>query len=127
VKTTSEHADAIRRLLLHPTGGLIGLVDEMLSVCADHGLSIDWQLNRLRIQSTDGEWEEITDELPRKSVFRAILARVATLCNEVVPDSVSSYGGTAKLALPSHPAVVFRFEFANTPDAQEIRIATAQN
>jgi hypothetical protein len=75
----------------------------------------------------EGVWEELSDVSLRKSVFRAILARVATLCNEFAPDSVSPYGGTGQFVLPSHPGVVVRVDFANTPDAQELRIATAQN
>src|SRR5208282_5382429 len=58
----------------------------------------------------------------RKSVFRAILARVAVLCNERSPNSVSPYGGQGEVSVGADPAMTFRVEFANTPDEQRLEL-----
>jgi hypothetical protein len=125
--TTSQASDEIRRILQNPAGGFVGLVDELLTLCVSGGLQMDWRPDRCRVRTGESDWEEVSDVPLRKSVFRAVLARVATLCNEFAPDSVSPYGGTGRLVLPSHPAVGVRVDFVNTPDAQELRIATTQN
>lgn len=125
--TTSRASDEIRRILQNPTGGFVGLIDDVLTLCVARGLQVDWQSDRCRVRTGEGDWEEVSDVSLRKSVFRAILARVATLCNEFAPDSVSPYGGTGQLVLPSHPGMVVRVELVNTPDAQGLRIATVQN
>jgi hypothetical protein len=64
-----------------------------------------------------GEQESTDLSLP-KSAFRAILARLATLCNERVPDSVTPYGGEGQVLAGSNPPGVFRVAFKNTPDEQ---------
>ncbi len=87
MSTESDISRVVRSVLEHPTQGIAGLVDDLLTVCRDHALELDWQAGRCRFRSSGGDWELI--ELPlRKSVFRAILARVAVLCNERIPDSV---------------------------------------
>lgn len=124
---TSQASDEIRRIVQNPTGGFVGLVDDLLTLCVAGRLQMDWRPDRCRVRTGESDWEELSDVPLRKSVFRAILARVATLCNEFAPDSVSPYGGPGRLVLPSHPTVVVRVDFVNTPDAQELRIATTQN
>ena len=54
----------------------------------------------------------------RKSVFRAILARLAALCNERSPGSVSVYGGQGEVLVGDNPLKLLRISFANTPDEQ---------
>jgi hypothetical protein len=58
----------------------------------------------------------------QKSVFRAILARLAALCNEQSPDSVSPYGGASELSVGTSPPVVFCVAFANTPAEQWLEV-----
>lgn len=125
--TTSQASDEIRRILQNPTGGFIGLVDDLLTLCVARGLQIDWQPDRCRVRVGESDWEEVSDVSLRKSVFRTIVARVAALCNEFAADSVSPYGGTGRFVLRSHPGVVVRVDFVNTLDAQELRIASTQN
>jgi hypothetical protein len=124
--TTSQASDEIRRILQNPAGGFVGLVDDLLTLCVARGLQLDWHPDRCRVRTGESDWEELSDVTLRKSVFRAVLARVATLCNEFAPDSVSPYGGTGQLVLPSRPGAVVQVGFVNTPDAQELRIASTQ-
>ena len=98
MNTTSHLSETVRQILLKPAGGVAGLVDELVKVCCAHGLEIDWQVERFRLRCNGGDWESLHDVALRKSVFRAALARIAALCNERSPDSVSAYGGEGELA-----------------------------
>jgi hypothetical protein len=122
MSTASQASEVLRRTLLHPSRGVVGLVDDLLTVCREQGLQLDWQGNRCRVRSVGGDGEEVMDVPLRKSVFRAILARVAVLCNERAPNSVSPYGGRGELSAGTNPPAVFRVTFANTPAEQKLEL-----
>ena len=110
---TSEISGALRQTLLNPARDVVGLVDDLLSLCREHRLRLDWRAGRCRAGSAPDE--EVAVEVPvRTSVFRAILARIAVLCNVWVPASVSPYGGQGTLSDDADPPTVFRVAFANT-------------
>lgn len=98
MKTTSKIAEAIRDAIEHPRDGVVGIVDDLLRLCPEQGLRLEWQADGCRIRCCVGDSEETIDVPRRKSVFRAILARIAVLCNEQVPNSVSPYGGKSELS-----------------------------
>ncbi|HLN30593.1 MAG TPA: hypothetical protein VK395_22830 [Gemmataceae bacterium] len=91
-------------------------------VCLEHGLQLEWQADRCRFRPLGGNWEELTDVNLRKSGFRALLARVAALCNERTPNSVSPYGGRGELSLGEDSGAVFRVTLVNTPAAQKLEL-----
>lgn len=122
MNTTAQLSGIIRGILTQPTGGIIGLVDDLLLICLEHGLELDFQVDKYRFRSFDGGWEEFADVSLRKSVFRTILARVAALCNERNPNSVSPYGGQGELSIGENPEIVFRVKFVNTPAAQKLEL-----
>jgi hypothetical protein len=68
------------------------------------------------------ESKESTDVPLPKSVFRAILARLAALCNERTPNSVSPYRGEGECSVGTNPPVVFRVAFVNTPGEQRLEV-----
>src|SRR5436190_13085213 len=106
MSTASAFSEVLRHALGHPTRGVVGLVDDLLEVCRESGLQIEWQGNGCHARSRADDaaaWFEVS---LRKSVFRTILARVAVLCNEHCPDSVSPYGGQGKLAVGTNPVTV---------------------
>jgi hypothetical protein len=107
--------DVLRRLILRPERGVSGLVEDLLAVCREHNLQLRWQANRCHVRRLGGDQEELIDIPLRKSVFRAVLARVAALCNEQSTDSVSPYGGQGEIRVGDHPVTVFRVAFRNTP------------
>jgi hypothetical protein len=125
MKTASPHLELLRRALVQPTRGVVGLVDELLKFSVEHNLQLDWQADRFLTRSGEGEWEELVDLHLRKSVFRAILARMAVLCNERAANSVSPYGGQGELSVGANPATVFRVRFANTPEEQKFELTMA--
>jgi len=122
MSTTSHWSVAIRSVLLQPTRGIVGLVDDLLGLCRQHGLEVDWQAGRCCVRSVGGDWHELTDVPLRKSVFRAILARLAVLCNEHRPGSVSPYGGKGEIAVGASPSTVFRVALTNTPAEQRFEL-----
>jgi hypothetical protein len=123
MSTTSQVSAALRNVLECPTRGVVGLVDDLLQLCRGHGLQLDWQADRCRVRCLADGSEEVIDSPLGKSVFRAVLARVAALCNEKRPNSVTPYGGRGKLADGVHPPTVFQVSFANTSDEQWLVLA----
>jgi hypothetical protein len=119
--------ELLRQVLTHPTGGITGLVDDLLMLCFEHHLQLDWQANRFRVRSSGGDWEELLEVPLRKSVFRAVLARVAVLCNERNPNSVSPYGGQGELSIGEGSPAVYRITFANTPGEQKLELTCASS
>ncbi len=122
MSTASSLSDVVRRVIEHPTGGVIGLVDELLAVCPEHGLQLDWQAGRCRVRPLGSNGVDQFDVPLRKSVFRAILARVAALCNEQDPSSASPYGGQSRLSVGANPPSVFRVTITNTSAEQRLEV-----
>jgi hypothetical protein len=124
MNTATNPVDLIRSALLDPSGGIVGLVDTVLTVCGAHGLQLNWQAERCCVRSAAGDWKELLGIPMRASVFRAVLARVAVLCNEHTPDSVSPYGGQGELRGGANPPAEFSVQFVNSPDERRIEIIT---
>jgi hypothetical protein len=115
----------LRRACEQPTDGIVGLVDDLLRLCGEWGSELDWDAGRCRVRRQGGDWEELPDVRLRRSVFRAILARVAVLCNQQHPESVSPYGGEAELVVSAQTAPSFHVTFVNTADEQSLQLRRA--
>jgi class 3 adenylate cyclase len=102
--------------------GVVGVVDELLGLCREQGLQFDWHANRCRVRPLGGEPQEPIEVPLQKTVFRAILARMAALCNERAPNSTSPYGGNGECTVGANPATVFRVTFTNTPGEQRLEV-----
>jgi hypothetical protein len=107
-------AERLRRAFEPGVRGALGLADELLALAREGALRCEWQGDTVRVTPADGEPFDVA--LP-KSVFRAVLARVAVLCNEHRAESVTPYRGEAELLAGDPPAPVF-VAFVNTPDEQ---------
>jgi hypothetical protein len=106
--------------------GVAGLVNDLLELCPEQGLELDWRADHCRVCCLGVEPEEAIEVPLPKSVFRAVLARLATLCNERNPGSVSPYGGEGALMVGVDPATVCRVAFTNTSSAQRVRLTRIQ-
>jgi hypothetical protein len=124
MNTTSKLTETFRDAFKRPTRGVVGIVDDLLRLCPEQGLRLDWQADNCRILCRPRDSEEAIDVPLRKSVFRAILARIAVLCNERIPNSVSPYGGESELSIGINPPAVFRVTFANTPAEHKLSLTT---
>ena len=118
MKTISDVSATIAQIILQPSCGVVGLVEDLLAVCHNDRLQLVWQDGRCQISSAAGGWEDRIELPIRKSVFRAILARVATLCIEQGANSVSPYGGEADLLIGQPPEFV-HVAFVNTATEQK--------
>jgi hypothetical protein len=115
-------SDRLRRAFSPAAGGVVGLADELLGLCQERGLQLDWHANRCLVRPLGGDTPESLDVPLPKSVFRALLARLAALCNERPPHSASPYGGEGELLVGGNPPTVFRVAFTNTPGEQRLEL-----
>jgi len=122
MNATTSYLDELQALLLQPTRSIIEIVDRLLSISLEHHLQIDWRENTLRVHQGDGDWEQLKVSI-RKSIFRAILARLATLANESTPNSVSLYEGRGKVSVSDHPDLLIHFSFSNSLGDQWLELA----
>ncbi len=116
-------ADALARAFDPPASGFVGIVDNLLHLCRGGDLELAWRSNACHARIRQGTIEETLDLPLRKGVMRAILARVAALCNQHVPGSVSPYGGRGEIHLGPGPQAVFSAHFVNTAGEQSLRLA----
>jgi hypothetical protein len=107
--------------------GVVGLVDDLLGLCREHGLQLDWQANKCRVRLLGAELQGSTEIPLQKSVVRAILARLAALRNARTPQSVSPYGGEGELLICTNPPTIFRVTFTNTPGEQWLEVQRSAN
>lgn len=122
MNTTSATAGLLQNIIEHPTRGVVGIVDDMLRLCHEHGLDLHWQLDRCRIRSAGNGAEEVVEKPLGKSAFRALLARVAALCNERGVKPFSPYGGQCDLLLGEDAGAALHISFANTPEQQWLKV-----
>lgn len=111
--------DRIRRALTVPTRGVLGLVDELLAVACEQDIRLRWQDGQCLVSAPTVD-PPIGVPVP-KSVVRAVLARIAALCNERVPDSVTPYGGEGEVSVGDTVTVV-RARFVNSPEEQSLEL-----
>ena len=119
---TAWPTDGSRDAYEHPARGVVGLVDDLLRLCQEQGLHLDWQGDSCRVRSLTRGTEEVLTTPLRKSVFRAVLARVATLCNERSPNSISPYRGQGELTVGADPSRVVRVGLVNNPSEQRLEL-----
>lgn len=118
----SSLSEQLRRAFGPNARGVVGVVDELLSACREQPLQFDWQAGTCRVRSPGAAGQDPIDVPLPKSVFRAILARLAALCNERTPGSVSPYGGSGEVLLGGDSPAVYRVTFTNTPDEQRTEV-----
>lgn len=123
MSTIAKAAESLQQIIAHPNGGIVGLVDNMLMLCADHQLDLQWQPDQCRIRAVGSKEESNIEWTAAKSVSRAILARIAEMCNQRKPNSVAPYGGSGELTPPSRPTALFRCTFSNSTDSQWLRLS----
>jgi hypothetical protein len=123
MSTAPNLSGMLGHLLGEPTRGVVGLVDDLLRLCQEHSLQVECQAGRCRVRPPGGGWEEWVEVPLRKSVVRAMLARLAALCNERTPNSVSPYGGKGRLSAGANPPAVFTVAFTNTLAEQQFELS----
>jgi hypothetical protein len=135
VKTATELAEALQNAIDQPENGVVGLADDLLRLCPDSGIRLDWceGFCRIRFIGTN----EAIDVPIRKSAIRALLARFAALCNDKSQRAVarlaalrndksqravSPYGGQGELTSAADHSRIIRASFVNTPGEQWLQL-----
>ncbi|MGC8641953.1 MAG: hypothetical protein ACP5XB_18965 [Isosphaeraceae bacterium] len=122
MKNISSFPEQLRAIFKPTRRGVAGLVDDLLFLCQEQGIQLEWQANRCRVRALGNGHEEVIEVPLSKSVVRAILARIATLCDERTPNSVSPYGGEGQVSASTHPATAYHVAFTNTPGEQKLEV-----
>jgi hypothetical protein len=103
-----------------PKRGVVGLVDDLLTLSTKWDLLLAWEAGNCQVGFPNGGLTDNIEVPMPKSVFRAALARIAVLCNERNPNSVSPWGGRGQVAIDSDPAKSIDVVFVNTPESQSL-------
>jgi hypothetical protein len=119
---TVTSPERLIRGLATPTRGILGLVDDLLAAAREHGLRLEWHAGHCRVRFLEGGLADWIEVPLSKSVVRAALVRVAVLCNERKPNSVSPYGGLGEVMIGADPATALRVAFINTPEEQWLEL-----
>lgn len=98
---STPFAERVRKTFVPTSRGVVGLVDDLLGLCRTHQLHINFQDSHCYIRPLGTEARDSLDVPLPKSVFRAVLARIAALCNEHHPGSVTPYRGEGEIAVPT--------------------------
>jgi len=124
-------ADRVQ-MAFHPTPrGVVGLVDDLLGLCRLYQLRISFRDGHCFIRRLGADPQESLNIPVPKSVFRAALARIAALCNEQRPESVTPYRGEGNIALlppfspcseKVAPPSTCYVSFTNTPSDQHLEM-----
>lgn len=124
---TTQATEAILDVLRSAIG-VVDLVDGLFSACVKEGrgIRLQWRTGGCFLRP-DGEPELLLETLRTKSQFRAVLARVAVVCNDRCPNSVSPHFGRVTLPSAANDSQVIRVFLVNTPEKQSLQIQLAWN
>lgn len=114
-QTLDPALEPVLRAFASPAGGVVGVVDDLLAGCPDDGLRLVWADGTCFVGRLVGPPEDAVPVALPRPAFRALLARMAALCNEVSAGSVTPFGGTGTLG---NAQTLYRAAFANTPSDQ---------
>jgi hypothetical protein len=121
-RATLDHLESV---LANSGLGVVGLVDELVAASFENDLRLGWQSGCCSLSFPGCESSDRIEVPLRKSVVRAALARIAALCNERSPDSVSPYGGQGEIAIDTDPSRAIRATFVNTHETVTLELSPA--
>lgn len=117
--------DHLRLAFARLDRGVAGLAEDLLAVARVLAIpmSLDWRDGHCLLKFADGDGRPVAESIPLpRSVFRALLARIASLGNEQIPGSFTPHGGSGQLTFPlvTHPDLAA--SLVNTPDQQSLKL-----
>jgi hypothetical protein len=120
VKSATELVEVLQNAIEQPNNGVVGLANDLLRLCPESGMRLDWcnDCCRIRFVGTN----DAIDVPIRKSAFRALLARISALCNDKSEHAVSPYGGQGELTSAADQSRIIRASFVNTPGEQWLQL-----
>ena len=102
--------------------GILDLVDDMLARCVNDQVRIVWCPGTVTEYPLSGRSPTSYEITLRNSAFRAVMARMAALCDRPDSEALSPYGGRGEFTDPRWPRVRFSVQFTNTPDEQRLEL-----
>ena len=120
--TLSPFAERLLHISKPTPRGVVGLVDDLLILGREHPLRFHFQDDHCDVYLLDVDTRDPVELPLAKSVFRAALARVATLCNQQIPNSVTPYRGESELSVSTESPTLFHVKFTNTPAEQNLEV-----
>lgn len=129
---STPFAERIQEAFKPTSRGVVGFFDDVLNLCRVHQLRINFQDGHCSVRRLGADAEDSLDVPLPKSVFRAALARIAALCNEQHPHSVTPYRGEGEIAVPPTspngvPPSTCHVSFTNTPSEQRLEVRFARS
>jgi len=121
IQSTASFVERVRLVFTPTPLAVLGLVDDLLELCREQPLSVNFRDGKCFVSPAGDVTNSVEVPLPR-SAFRAVLARVAALCNETRPNSVSPYGGAGEVCVGNDSRTTLRVDFTNTPDEQRLEV-----
>jgi hypothetical protein len=125
MKDSRSLLDHLESALANPDRGIVGFVDELVAASREQDLRFGWQDGCCYMTFPGCESSDRIDVPLRKSVVRAALARIAALCNERNPGSVSPYGGQGEITIDSDPSRTIHANFVNTQGTVSLELGSA--
>ncbi len=114
--------ERVRQVFKPTPRGVVGLADDFLAFCRHQPLRLDFQNSHCYVRPAGGAAQDAIEVPLQKSAFRALLARIAALCNQSSPDSVTPYRGEGELSLRTNPSAALHVAFTNTPSEQRLDV-----
>jgi hypothetical protein len=125
---STPFAERVLRAFKPTPRGVVGLVDDLLGLCRTHHLQISFHDSHYYVRSLGTDPQDGLEVPVPKSVLRAVLARIAALCNESQPGSVTPYRGEGEIVIPApgskkcdSPSTCY-VAFTNTPSDQRLEV-----
>ncbi len=118
----STTCDDIQAVLSRPSNGIVGIVDQLLTIARDHGLRLNWRQDHCEVEIRGPQRNDLLNISMENSVFRAILARSATVCRGDDGESLSPYGGRGTVNCGGDSTKCIRAVIANTPAEQRLEL-----
>jgi hypothetical protein len=104
-------------------GSVSALVDNLVKACPDVGFELCWHEEHCDARVAGIDARESPPLPLSKPVLRAMLARIAALCNEYKMNSVSPYGGSGTFCIQENDVeTLFAAVFVNTPAEQRLKL-----
>jgi hypothetical protein len=113
----TDVATELRDILRRGVGGVAQVADDLLLASRHHVVEMEWSDNRPKLRIDAADWSDLSDIGLKKSIFRAIVARIAILCNEQSNSAaMSPYGGNGELMVCGDLPTTVRVTLSNTPN-----------
>ena len=103
MEESHAHLKEVSDILSGEPRPVVDLVEELLPAFQAQAMRLEWEDGTCRMTCLPVDETNVFSAVPfPRSAFRAILARIAVLCNEYQPNSVSPYGGDGVIVCESN-------------------------